>query len=51
MSRDSSTNRSWQTILDGLTVKARKEGLLRSVKNAKTFEDKLRKVMDSIAIR
>jgi len=44
-------DRSWQSILDGLTAKANREGLIRSVKNAKTFEDKLRKVMDSIAIR
>lgn len=33
----------WQEILDKLTRKAGKEGLLRSVKNAKTFEEKINK--------
>jgi len=37
----------WQEILDKLTRKAGKEGLLRSVKNAKTFEEKINKVVDS----
>ena len=43
--------RSWQSILDGLTIKARKDGLLRSVQNESGFEARLRKVMDSIAVR
>ena len=33
----------WQEILDKLTRKAGREGLLRSVKNAKTFEEKINK--------
>ena len=37
----------WQEILDKLTRKAGKEGLLRSIKSAKTFEDKIDKVVDS----
>ena len=42
---------TWQDILDVLTKKANKEGLLRSIKNAKTIEAKVGKVIDSIAIR
>ena len=46
-----SEGRSWQSILDGLTIKARKDGLLRSLQNEHGFEARLRKVMDSIAVR
>ena len=42
---------SWQSILDGLTIKARRDGLLRSIQNEHGFEARLRKVMDSIAVR
>lgn len=42
---------TWQEILDALTRKAVKQGLVRSVKNAKTFEAKVDKVIDSIGIR
>ena len=37
----------WQEILDKLTHKASREGLLRSIKSAKTFEDKINKVVES----
>ena len=46
-----SDTRTWQSILDGLTIKARKDGLLRSLQNEHGFEARLRKVMDSIAVR
>ena len=45
------SNSSWQDILNGLTQKAKKDGLLRSLKNAKTIEAKVDKVIDSISIR
>ena len=37
---------TWQDILNTLTRKAAKEGLLRSIKNAKTYEAKVGKVLD-----
>ena len=37
----------WQEILDKLTHKANREGLLRSIKSAKSFEEKIDKVLDS----
>ena len=37
----------WQGILDKLTQKADRDGLLRSIKSAKTFEEKVNKVVDS----
>jgi tetratricopeptide (TPR) repeat protein len=43
--------RTWQSILDGLTIKARKDGLLRAVQNERGFEARIRKVLDSIAVR
>ena len=43
--------RTWQSILDGLTTKARKDGLLRAIHNETGFEARLRKVLDSIAVR
>ena len=43
--------RTWQSILDGLTIKARKDGLLRAVQNERGFEARMRKVLDSIAVR
>ena len=46
-----SGDQSWQSILDLLTTKARKDGLIASIKNAKGFEAKINKVMDSIVIR
>ncbi len=42
---------SWQEVMDALTAKASKEGLLRSIKSAKTIEDKVGKVIDSLGIR
>ena len=47
----SNDTRTWQSILDGLTIKARKDGLLRALQNEHGFEARLRKVMDSIAVR
>ena len=44
-------NLSWQDILNTLTEKAKKDGLIRSIKNAKTIEAKVDKVIDSISIR
>ena len=44
-------NLSWQDILNNLTGKAKKDGLIRSIKNAKTIEAKVDKVIDSISIR
>merc|ERR1712012_92184 len=44
-------NPSWQDVLESLTEKARKDGLLRSLKNAKTVGAKVDKVIDSISIR
>merc|ERR1712062_192451 len=44
-------NLSWQDILNNLTEKAKKDGLIRSIKNAKTIEAKVDKVIDSISIR
>ena len=44
-------NASWQDVLESLTEKARKDGLLRSLKNAKTVGAKVDKVIDSISIR
>lgn len=49
--RRASGDRTWQSILDGLTVRAKKDGLLGSVKTAKTFEDKMRRVTDSIVVK
>jgi hypothetical protein len=46
-----SGDHSWQSILDLLTAKARKDGLIASIKNAKGFEAKINKVRDSIVIR
>ena len=46
-----SDTRTWQSILDALTIKGRKDGLLRAVQNERGFEARLRKVMDSIAVR
>ena len=46
-----SEDRTWQSILDGLTIKAKKDGLLSAVKKAHGFEARLRKVMDCIAVR
>ena len=43
--------RTWQSILDGLTIKARKDGLLRAIHNERGLEARLRKVLDSIAVR
>ena len=45
------TNPTWQDILNSLTVKAKKDGRIRSLKNAKTIEAKVDKVIDSISIR
>ena len=42
---------SWQDILDVLTRKASKDGLLRSIKNAKSIEAKVGKVIDNLKIR
>ena len=42
---------TWQDILNALTRKAAKGGLLNSVKNAKTFEAKVGKILDSLATR
>lgn len=42
---------SWQDILDVLTRKASKDGLLRSIKNAKSIEAKVGKVIDNLTIR
>merc|ERR1712012_1123701 len=44
-------NPSWQDVLESLTEKARKDGLLRSLKNAKTVGAKVDKVIDSISIK
>ena len=49
--RRASGDRTWQSILDGLTVRAKRDGLLGSVVLAKTFEDKMRRVTDSIVVR
>ena len=46
-----SGDQSWQSILDLLTAKARKDGLIASIKNAKGFEAKINRVRDSIVIR
>ena len=51
MSGSGHGDQSWQSILDLLTAKARKDGLLNSVKNARGFEAKINKVRDSIVIR
>ena len=51
MSASALGDQSWQSILDLLTSKAKKDGLLASVKNAKGFEAKINKVRDSIFIR
>ena len=42
---------TWQEALDLLTTKAKRDNLIRAVENAPTFEEKVRKVLDSIAIR
>ena len=44
-------DQSWQSILDQLTVKAKRDGLMSSIKNANGFEEKIGKVKDSIVIR
>jgi hypothetical protein len=51
MSASGHGDQSWQSILDVLTTKAKKDGLLTSVKNAKGFNAKINKVRDSIVIR
>ncbi len=51
MSFFSHSDISWQSILDSLTHKARKDGLILSIQNAKGFEAKISKVRDSIVIR
>jgi hypothetical protein len=51
MSASGGGDQSWQSILDLLTVKAKKDGLMMSIKNAKGFEAKINKVRDSIVIR
>jgi hypothetical protein len=45
------SDKSWQEVLDLLTAKAKKDGLLAQVRNAKGFEAKINKVRDSIVIR
>ena len=45
------SDRTWQSILDALTVKARKDGLLRAVQKERGFDARLRKVLDSVAVR
>jgi hypothetical protein len=45
------TEPSWQGVLDNLTQKANKDGLLRSLKTVKSIEAKVAKVIDSITIR
>lgn len=42
---------TWDDILATLTQKASKDGLLRSIHKAKTLENKVEKVIDSISIR
>ena len=43
--------RTWQTILDDLTNKAGKTGLLKEIQNEIGFEKKLRRAIESVAVR
>ena len=43
--------RTWQTILDNLTMKSRQDGLVKAVYMEADFEPKIKKVMSSISVR
>ena len=45
------STRTWQDILDELTRKSGKNGLIEIVKNENTLGEKLSRVMDSVIVR
>ena len=43
--------RTWQSILDNLTMKSKQGGLVKAVYMEAGFEPKIKKVMSSISVR